>query len=85
MSDAGTRRRGWADPGNVIHCPVAGGAGKHPARMPDQLAEFFIKLATNRGDVVLDPFMGSGTTARVARSLGRRYIGFEIHPEYLDV
>ncbi len=85
MNDAATRVRGWADPGNVIHCPVTGASGSHPARMPDELAEFFIKLATDEGDVVLDPFMGSGTTARVARSLGRKYIGYEIHPEYLEV
>lgn len=85
MNEAGTRRRGWADPGNVIQCAVARGSGTHPARMPDELARFFIKLATDEGDVVLDPFMGSGTTARVAKSLGRRYLGFEIHPEYLEV
>jgi len=83
MNDAGTQTRGWADPGNVICCSVARGPDRHPARMPDELAEFFIKLATDEGDIVLDPFMGSGTTARVAKSLGRRYIGYEIHPEYL--
>jgi len=84
MDDAGTRRRGWADPGNVICCPLAQGKDDHPARMPELLAEFFIKLATNRGDIVLDPFMGSGTTARVARALGRRYLGYEIHPEFIE-
>jgi DNA modification methylase len=85
MNDAGTRRRGWADPGNVIRCPVAFGRGKHPARMPEELAELFIRLATDEGDVVLDPFLGSGTTARVARRLGRRTLGFEIHPEYIEL
>jgi len=85
MNDAGTHRRGWADPGNVIRCPVAFGPGKHPARMPEDLAEFFIRLATDEGDVVLDPFLGSGTTAQVAKRLGRRYLGFEIHPEYLEL
>jgi len=34
---------------------------------------------------VLDPFLGSGTTARVAKRLGRRYLGFEIHPEYIEL
>ncbi|HUW56481.1 MAG TPA: site-specific DNA-methyltransferase [Planctomycetota bacterium] len=53
--------------------------------MPDELAEFFIRLATRKGDIVLDPFMGSGTTARVARALERRFLGYEIHPEYLEV
>ena len=85
MDDAATRRRGWADPGNVICCNVASGPDKHPARMPEDLAGFFIKLATRKGDIVLDPFMGSGTTARAARALGRRYLGYEIHPEFLDV
>jgi len=85
MSDAATQRRGWADPGNVICCNVACGPNPHPARMPDELAEFFIRLATRKGDIVLDPFMGSGTTARVARALERRFLGYEIHPEYLEV
>ena len=78
------RGRAWADPGNVITCPVARGISGHPARMPDALAEFFIKLATDKGDVVLDPFLGSGTTARAAKRLGRRWLGFELHPEHLD-
>ncbi|HUU42499.1 MAG TPA: site-specific DNA-methyltransferase [Planctomycetota bacterium] len=85
MNGATIYERGFADPGNVVACPVVRGDSEHPARMPDGLAEFFIKLATHKGDIVLDPFMGSGTTARVSRALGRKYLGFEIHPEYLDV
>ena len=85
MKDAAARAREWADPGNVIACPVAHGTSGHPARMPEALAAFFIRLATKRGDVVLDPFLGSGTTARVARALGRKFLGFEIHPEYVDL
>ncbi len=85
MKDAAARARKWADPGNVITCPVARGKSGHPARMPDALAEFFIKLATDSGDVVLDPFLGSGTTARAAERLGRRWLGFEIHPELVDL
>lgn len=85
INDARTRRRGWSDPGNVVCCHVAQGITRHPARMPEELAEFFIRLATREGDIVLDPFMGSGTTARVAKALGRKYIGFEIHPEYIEV
>ena len=79
------RGRRWADPGNVITCPVARGKSGHPARMPGALAEFFIKLATDPGDVVLDPFLGSGTTARAAKRLGRRWLGFELHPELIDL
>jgi hypothetical protein len=83
MNGATIYARGFADPGNVVTCPVVAGDSSHPARMPEHLARFFIALATDEGDVVLDPFMGSGTTARAARALGRKYLGFEIHPEYL--
>jgi DNA modification methylase len=50
----------------------------HPALMPQELASDLIKSYSNVGDLVLDPFMGSGTTARMAYSLDRDYIGFEI-------
>ena len=40
---------------------------------------------TNEGEVVLDPFSGSGTTAEMARNLGRRYIGLEVNPEYVEI
>ena len=85
MRDWNFAGRRWADPGNVVTCPVARGKSGHPARMPDALAEFFIKLATKEGDVVLDPFLGSGTTARVAERLNRRWLGFEIHRDYVDL
>ena len=85
MLDSRAYSRAWADPGNVITCPVARGTSAHPARMPDALPEFFIKLATRPGDLVLDPFLGSGTTARAARRLGRRWLGFELHPELVDL
>ena len=57
----------------------------HPAVFPEQVAADHIKSWSNEGDVVLDPFMGSGTTAVVARALFRHYIGFEISPEYCDI
>ena len=60
-------------------------AYKHPALFPEQLAADHIKSWSNEGDIVLDPFMGSGTTAKVARALGRHYIGFEISAEYCDI
>ena len=78
IDDAKCFRRGWADPGNVVTAAVARPRGGHPAVMPEVLAEFFIKLATEPGDVVLDPFAGSGTTLRVARRLGRAAFGFDI-------
>ena len=57
----------------------------HPAIFPEKLVRDHIKSWSNEGDVVLDPFMGSGTTAKVARALGRKYIGFEISQQYVDL
>lgn len=57
----------------------------HPAIFPEALVRDHIKSWSNEGDVVLDPFMGSGTTAKVARALGRKYIGFEISQKYVDL
>lgn len=54
----------------------------HEAQKPLSLIEFLIKLTTQEGQVVLDPFMGSGTTAVAAKKLSRHFIGFEIMPEY---
>jgi site-specific DNA-methyltransferase (adenine-specific) len=57
-------------------------AYEHPALMPMNLAGDLIKSYSNEGDLVLDPFMGSGTTARMAFRDGRNYIGFEIDETY---
>lgn len=57
----------------------------HPAQYPEELIERIILTGTNKGDVVLDPFMGSGTTAAVAKKLGRHYIGYETVPEYCAI
>ena len=57
---------------------------KHPAPFHPQLPEFFIKWLTDKGDVVLDPFMGGGTTGKVASDLNRNYIGFEINETYIE-
>ena len=56
----------------------------HPARFPAALPEFFLKLLTDSGDLVLDPFAGSNTTGAVAESLGRRWIAMELSQEYLE-
>jgi len=55
----------------------------HPARYPKALPEFFIKMLTDEGDVVLDPFAGSNTTGAVAEALGRRWLAFDDVEEYL--
>lgn len=58
---------------------------KHPAVFPYELPYRHIKTWTNEGDIVLDPFAGSGTTLIAARDLGRDYIGFEINPDYYEI
>lgn len=55
----------------------------HPARFPRQLPEFFIKLVSDEGDIVLDPFAGSNTTGAVAEMLQRRWLSFEEIEEYV--
>jgi site-specific DNA-methyltransferase (adenine-specific) len=57
-------------------------AGFHGCQMPEQLLGRIIRLSSNPGDLVLDPFAGSGTTLAVAKKLGRRWIGFEISEKY---
>lgn len=57
----------------------------HPAPFPEQLAKDHIISWTNEGDIVLDPFMGSGTTAKMALLNKRKYIGFEISQEYIEI
>ena len=83
-----TYLRGGADPGNVVCVPQTynqyKGAGGHTAAMPEGLAEFFVRACSPAGGVVIDPFAGSGTTAVVARRLGRRAGGLEIHETFVD-
>lgn len=78
--------------GNVFFYSVGGGistkdriAYKHPAIFPEQLVYDQIYTWTNVNDLVYDPFMGSGTTAKVAHLMGRRWIGSEISKEYVDI
>ena len=54
----------------------------HEAQKPIELIEFLIKLTTKENQIVLDPFMGSGTTAAAAQNLKRRFIGFELNQSY---
>ncbi|MBN1275771.1 site-specific DNA-methyltransferase [Candidatus Woesearchaeota archaeon] len=57
----------------------------HPAQYPEELIERIVKFASNKGDVVLDPFIGSGTTARIAKDLERKYIGYDTEQEYVNM
>ena len=59
--------------------------GKHPTQKPEYLLERILLASSKEGDVVLDPFVGSGTTAVVAKKLGRRYVGFDAEREYLEI
>ena len=60
-------------------------AFKHPAIFPEKLAEDHILSWSNQDDIVMDIFMGSGTTAKMAKLNNRRYIGFEISQEYIEI
>ncbi len=59
-------------------------AGWHPCQMPENLLRRIIAVSSNRGDCVLDPFSGSGTTAAAAKQLGRNYVGVEISEKYVE-
>lgn len=72
-------------PSNVLHKPPVCHNTGHSAAFPEWLPEFFIKLFTDEGDVVLDPFSGSGTTFRVAAQLQRTPIGIEINADYVGI
>jgi DNA modification methylase len=78
-------------PGNSMvmdyyECPVGAIKGiKHTAIYPQKIIEKFVELTTDEDDLVLDPFMGSGTTAISAKRLKRNYIGFELCQEYVDL
>jgi DNA modification methylase len=58
---------------------------KHPAPFPEQLANDHIISWSNEGDIVYDPFMGSGTTAKMAKANNRKYIGSELSAEYVEI
>jgi len=57
----------------------------HPAQMPVNLAKRAIRFSSNEGGVILDPFLGSGTTAVAAAELDRNFIGMELNPDYVEI
>jgi site-specific DNA-methyltransferase (adenine-specific) len=78
---------GFAPDGDTWYFPRVCGtfkerAGWHGCQMPEQLLGRIVKSTSNPGDIVLDPFGGSGTTLVVAKKLGRRYLGFELSADY---
>lgn len=95
ISDRFAQAKGGAIPPNLLqipntesnsqylrYCQIVGIAG-HPARFPEKLPEFFIRLLTDVGDTVLDIFAGSNTTGVVAETLGRRWVAFDSDQSYL--
>ena len=78
--------------GNVFFYSIGGGistkdkiAFEHPAIFPEKLVEDQINTWTNKGDIIYDPFMGSGTTAKMAEMLDRQWIGSEISEDYINI
>lgn len=72
-------------PTNVIHMATECSNRRHSAVFPVDLPTWFIKLFTDGSSIVLDPFIGSGTTAVAAKQLGRKYVGIDINEEYCQM
>jgi site-specific DNA-methyltransferase (adenine-specific) len=75
---------------NIWYLPRSPASGdsyrlEHPATFPDELSADHILSWSNPGDVVLDPFAGSGTTLKMAKEHGRRWIGIEVNPAYVEI
>jgi excisionase family DNA binding protein len=74
---------------NILRIPSLKGSSKekigHPSQKPIALINQLISSSTRKNDVILDPFLGSGTTAEVAESLGRQWVGIESNPDYVKM
>ena len=72
---------------NFIELPICSGRERtiHPTQKPLKLIEHLIQIHSNESDLILDPFLGSGTTAVAAKRLKRNFIGIEINPEYCKI
>lgn len=78
----------WPTDTKTIHAPTVGAQNKgidHPSPKPQELMRWLILGATEIGGMVLDPFMGSGTTLRAAKDLNRKAIGIEIEEKYCEI
>ncbi len=89
----GSKTGTFNNDGKVVHdyieLSVIGSAekkhGKHPTQKPVKLMEHFVQLLSNEGDMILDPFMGSGSTGVAALNLGRQFYGIELNEQYYRV
>lgn len=77
--------RSMAYPTNVLHMATECGNKKHSAAFPSSLPQWFIKLFTDPGDAVLDPFVGSGTTLEAALQIGRVGVGIDLSAEFVEL
>lgn len=82
-------KRGWKNPGNVWYISQLSGAFKereaHPTQKPISLISRMIKVSSNKGDLVLDLFAGTGTTSLVAKQLNRKFICIELEDRYIKI
>ena len=81
-------RLAWSDPDRAVSNIVRTQPPidrLHPNEKPQGMVDHFVTLTTGEGDLVLDPFMGSGTTLRAAKDLGRKAIGIEIEERYCEI
>lgn len=85
LKEYGVRFNIWRIPNGHQKSTLDKVAYEHPAIFPEKLANDHIISWSNEGDLVLDPFMGSGTTAKMAQLNNRRWLGFEIASEYVDI
>lgn len=85
ISVSGRFKRGIARPGNVLQIPGNTRSLKHSAVFPVKLPAFFIKLTTDVGDNIFEPFSGSGTTIMAAEQLGRNCFALELSPAFCDL
>lgn len=72
---------------NFIETPLCQGRERlnHPTQKPEKVIEVLIKYSSNEDDVVFDPFVGTGTTCVVAKKLGRKWVGIDIDPTYVEM
>ena len=79
------KNRQMVYPTNVFHCATVCSNVGHSASFPITLPEWFIKIFSKKNDIVLDPFIGSGSTAMAAKKLNRHFIGIELDKKYYDL